>query len=254
GLAHRVLGTKETVSALQAERMRAYFFERYSADNTVLAAAGKIDFARLVEQARRQCGHWQRTGAARVPDGPARGGTEFLVRDEKVTLGYQMMLTPAPALADERRYAASLLAQVLGGADNSRLHWALVETGLAEEASAGYDPRDGVGDFMVSLASAAERVDEVWAVAEKQMAELGASLTEDDLEKIKAKAATAATTAGERPGGRMQRLGRQWTYLGTRTTLEEELARIGAVTVADLRALLEEFPLRPRTVGRLLPK
>jgi predicted Zn-dependent peptidase len=62
------------------------------------------------------------------------------------------------------------------------------------------------------------------------------------------------TLAGERPGGRMQRLGRQWTYLGSYTTLEEELSRINAVTVEDVRRVFEQYPLRPRTVGWLLPK
>ena len=51
-------------------------------------------------------------------------------------------LSPGPAIDDDRRYAAILLSQVLGAPDNSRLHWALLETGLAEEAQAGYDPHD----------------------------------------------------------------------------------------------------------------
>ncbi len=79
------------------------------------------------------------------------------------------------------------------------------------------------------------------------------SLTEDDLERLRNKSATGVTLAGERPAGRMQRLGRQWVYHGEHRTLEEELARINAVTLDDLRAVAAAFPFRPRTVGRLLP-
>ena len=57
----------------------------------------------------------------------------------------------------------------------------------------------------------------------------------------------------ERPGGRMQRLGRQWTYLHKHLTLEEELDSINAVTIDDMRAVFEAFPFSPRTVGRMLP-
>jgi predicted Zn-dependent peptidase len=51
----------------------------------------------------------------------------------------------------------------------------------------------------------------------------------------------------------MQRLGRQWMYRPEYTTLEEELERVNAVTLDDVRSLIEHFPLRPRTVGRMLP-
>jgi predicted Zn-dependent peptidase len=60
-----------------------------------------------------------------------------------------LMLAPAPGQQDERRYAMSMLAQILGDADGSRLHWALIETGLAEEAQAQYDGRDRAGDVLV---------------------------------------------------------------------------------------------------------
>ncbi len=252
-LSHRVLGTSRTITALTAAQMRDYFRARYSADNTVVAVAGRADFAAVAEQAQSLCGTWERTGAVRDHGTFRRDDASFETRDEKVNRAYALMLTEAPAMDDDRRYAASLLAQVLGGADNSRMHWSLIETGLAEQAEAAYDPRDGVGDFLVYVSCDPDRLDEVWKIVERQADELAATLTEDDLARIRAKVATGVTLAGERPGGRMQRLGRQWMYLGRYATLEEELARINAVTVDDLRALLREFPLRPRTVGRLLP-
>ncbi len=51
----------------------------------------------------------------------------------------------------------------------------------------------------------------------------------------------------------MQRLGRLWTYLGEYITLEHELDQIRAVTLADMRATAEAFPIKPVTVGRLIP-
>ena len=64
---------------------------------------------------------------------------------------------------------------------------------------------------------------------------------------------TAATLAGERPSGRMQRLGRLWTYLGKHIPLEEELEGISGVTLADVRALLGDAPMQPRLIAKLLP-
>lgn len=253
-LGHRVLGTSASISALTSQQMSDYFRARYSADNTVVSLAGRVDFDRAVEEIAGMCGSWQTTGATRDTRAPATRDAVFTLRDKKVNRGYALMLTPGPSATDERRYAASLAAQVLGGSDNSRLHWALIETGIAEDAECAYDPRDGCGDFLVYVSADPERLEEVWSIVEREIDNLGASLTEDDLDKIRSKIATGITLAGERPGGRMQRLGRQWLYQGRYTTLEEELERVNRVTVGEVRTLLNDLrAMRPRTVGRLLP-
>ncbi len=253
-MSHRVLGTIETISALEAGQMRAYFERRYSADNTVVALAGKIDFEAQCRQIEKLCGHWQKTAAVRDASPPTVGGKTFEIKSDKVSRAYTMLMAPAPGMGDDRRYAAFVLAQALGGADNSRLHWALIETGLAEEADASFDPHDGMGSYRVLTACEPEREPEVWATVENEIANLAKTITDADVERIRAKVATGVTLAGERPDGRMHRLGRQWTYLKNSTTLEEELTKINAVTVGDVRKLLGEMPFVPRTVGRLGPK
>ena len=230
-LGHRVLGTKQTITDLTSTQMRDYFQSRYSADNTVVALAGKIDFDAAVDELSRRCGHWSRTGARRAPGTPLLAERTLELRDEKVNRAYLVVLSSAPASNDPRRYAASLMAQVLGGPDNSRLHWSLIETGLAEQAEVGFEPKDGCGDFLLYIACDPERREEIWSIANAQSDALSSTLCDADLEKIRCKAATGVTLAGERPGGRMQRLGRQWTYLGTYSTLEEELAKINAVKI-----------------------
>ncbi len=252
-LGFRVLGTEETITALARDQMREYFEHRYSADNTVVALAGRVDFDAVVAQIDALCGGWRRTGAVRAPGQPAPREHSFTVKDEKVTRAYLLAVSPGPAAQDERRYAAMMLAKVLGDPGNSRLHWALIEPGLAEEAQAVYDGHDGCGDFYVYASGDPERAGDIWAGVEREIDRLVGSLTEDDLERLRNKSATGVTLAGERPAGRMQRLGRQWVYHGEHRTLEEELARINAVTLDDLRAVAAAFPFRPRTVGRLLP-
>ncbi len=255
-LGHRVLGTAQTIQALTAAQMREYFQNRYSADNTVVALSGRMDFGAVVEQVGRHCGHWQRTNTARDLGRVAPKARAFEQRDEKVNRGYVIAIAPAPSSSDPRRYAASLASEVLGGSDNSRLHWALIETGLAEEAQSAYDPRDATGDFLAFASGDPDRLDEIQEVMFREVRSLAGTLVEDDLAKIRSKMVTSVTVGGERPSGRMQRLGRQWTYLGQYSTLEDELARINAVTVADLKELLapEAFGFTPCTVGRLLPK
>ncbi|MBL9032518.1 MAG: insulinase family protein [Phycisphaerae bacterium] len=252
-MGHRVLGTDATISALSRDQMAAYFDARYSADTTVVALAGKMDLDAIADVVERRCAAWRPTRVGRDSARPRVGGGEFVERDAKVKRAYLMGLADAPAIQDPRRYAATLLAQVLGAPDNSRLHWALVETGLAEEAHASYDAHDGTGEFQVLAIGDPERADEIWSAVLREIDGLVASLTDDDLARLRSKLATSVTVGGERPADRMQRLGRLWTYLGRYTTLEEELERINRVTLDDLREVAREFPLRPVTAGRLIP-
>ncbi len=252
-LSHRVLGTKESVSNLTRDQMAGYFNERYAADKTVVALAGNLDFDESVAQIDALCKGWQRSVGQRDISVPAVSPSEFTMKDEQVNRGYLIGIAQAPATNDDQRYAAALLAQILGGVDNSKLHWALIETGIAEEAQAGYDGLDGTGDYYVYASGDPEKLDEIWDVILKEIRSLKDTITEKDLSGLRSKMATAATIGSERPGDRMQRLGRLWTMTGEYLPLEDELAKIEAVTIDDLLAVNDAYPFDRCTLGRLLP-
>src|SRR5262245_49368352 len=199
-LSHRVLGTTESITALQRDQMKGYFDDRYSADNTIVALAGRVDFDAVCRDVERLCGDWRPTRVGRDNSNPPLAGGTFEMKSEKVNRAYLLALCPAPAIDDKRRYAAALLAQIVGNPDNSRFHWSLIEPGLAEEAQASYDPHDGFGEFFVYASGDPERADEIWGVIQKQLAGLVASLEQDDLDRLINKLATGATVGGEQIG------------------------------------------------------
>src|SRR3982751_4194026 len=57
-LGKSILGTSQSVGGLTREQMLAYFEQRYSPSNMVLAAAGNVDFDSLVLQSQNYCGRW----------------------------------------------------------------------------------------------------------------------------------------------------------------------------------------------------
>lgn len=252
-LSHRVLGTNETIRALTRDQMHGYFTNRYSSDNTCIALAGRIDFDRCIAVVNERCRDWAPTHAPRTPAPERIGGGFVRLRDEKAARGYAMGLARAPGIDDDRRYAALLLSQVLGASDNSRLHWSLIEPGIADEAQASYDAHADLGEFAIFISADPARLDEAWDIALRETDGLAGSVRPDDLARLRGKLATAVTLGAERPGDRMQRLGRLWTLHQPYTTLEQELARIEAVTIDDVRAIARDFPLRPRTMARLSP-
>jgi predicted Zn-dependent peptidase len=253
-MSYRVLGTDETIKALTRDQMKAYFEDRYSADNTVVALAGQIDFEAMTEKIRTMCGHWQRTGADRTNgEAPRHPGMHVKI-DPKLNRTYAIGLAPAPAAQDPRRYAAAMLSRVLGESEGSRLYWALVETGLAEAAEVAYESHDGMGDFLFFTVTTPERTEQAWRTIDEESSRLIDSLEEDDLTRLRNRMLTSVTVQGERPAGRMQRLGRRMTYFDDYRSLEEELEQINAVTLDDLRAVYEAYPLKPQTIMKLAPR
>jgi predicted Zn-dependent peptidase len=252
-LGHRVLGTDNTITRMTRDQMHAYFVHRYSADNTVLAAAGRIDFDAMLDQLARECGGWNTTRATRDIRAAQAHRDRFATPSDSVKRHYMIMLAPAPAQADDRRYAAAMLTQILGDGEGSRLHWALIEPGLADEAQAQYEGRDHAGEFVVYASCTPGHAEEVQRVIEREIDNLVDSLTDDDLQRTRSKIATGATMHGELPSGRMTRLGRMWLTRGEYRSLEDEVARINAVTLDELRAAARAFPLQPWVSGSLIP-
>jgi predicted Zn-dependent peptidase len=250
-LSHRVLGTNESITNLKRDEMAAYFENRYSADNTVVALAGRIHFEEIVARIAEHCGTWKATKPAERLNSVHRRTAQFTHSSANVHRHYLLMASPAPAMNDDRRYAAAILSQILGDSEGSRLYWALVDTGLADEAQSQYDGRDGLGEHLVYCSCDDERAEQVEQVARQEMAGLPETLTDDDLERVRSKIATGVTLSGELPAGRMRRLGRMWTYMGRYSSLEDELRKINAVTLDDLRAVYDAFEMQPMVVGHL---
>ncbi len=250
-LGYRVLGLPETITELTREQMQAYFDQRYSADNTVVALAGRLDFDRTVAEIESRCGHWQRTAATRS-FAPVRFAPQsFSEVSSTAHQHYVLALCPGPPLADDRRYAAAMLMQILGDSEGSRLYWALIETGLADEAQAQYHGRDGVGEMLVYGCCSPDRAAEVESIMHREIGALVDSLTEDDLLRVRSKIATGVTLQGELPAGRMRRLGNIWTYLGEYRSLESELERIESVGLEDLRLVAGDYPMDQLVIGHL---
>jgi predicted Zn-dependent peptidase len=252
-LGHRVLGTRDSINAMTCGQMRGYFERRYNASNTVVCAAGALDFDAFVEGVRRACGEWRGGEVGRTH--PAFHAHEETVRMEmpQANRAYLAWLSPAPGLQDPRRYAAAMLGQVLGDSEGSRLYWALVEPGIAEEAQAQYDGHDGIGEMVTYAACPPESAARVEEIVRAELARLQEGIEEGELSNAKAKVITSVAIAGERPEGRMRRLGSLWLYRGAWKSLEDEIAEIDRLTALDLRALVREYPLRPTLRAMVMP-
>ena len=253
-LSFRVLGTVESIRALSVDQMRAHFKTCYGPDNITVSAAGRIDFDRLMADVDSIAGQWEPAGHQRRYEEPSVASADRTLADAKLTRHYMAMICPGPSAQDERRYAAGILGDVLGDADGSRLYWALIDPGLADEADFSHFSHDQAGSFFAFASCDPDRSEQVERILLQTLDGYVDQIDADEIERAKNKIATTVTLAAENPCGRMRGLGGQWTYLDRYVSLDEQLRQIMAVDVEQVRSLLDAMPFKPRTIVRLGPE
>lgn len=249
-LGHDVLGTRESISNLQVEQMREYAARRYAANNLILSIAGNFDWERVVALAEEHCGAWGggEEGRTAEPYRPERPVSRVIVKPQ---LKQQILMLAWPSLGFQEKdfYAAALAAMVLGDGTGSRLFWNIYQKGLAETAVASLSSYDNTG-MMVAFASTTP--DHAPAVLELIQAELKGlqedGVQEDELRRAKDKLVSRTVLDGESAYGRMQDLAYTWVAERRLRTIEEEAQEIEAVTMGDVRRVLDRFPFTEKQV------
>ena len=164
------------------------------------------------------------------------------------------MLSPAPAADSPERYAADTLAMIIGDDSGSRLYWALVDPGLADSADMSFHDYEGTGGYFTSFSCEPENTQEILAIIQDILHEVQSEgVTEEELAVAKSKILSRVVRGSERPMGRMQALGMSWTYLRTYRSVDEELANFDAVSLKDIRTVLDQYPFDQQTVLALGP-
>ncbi|MGH7176631.1 MAG: M16 family metallopeptidase, partial [Tepidisphaeraceae bacterium] len=252
-LSMSVLGSADSITRLERDEMAAYFTGRYGPGNMVLAVTGQLDFAHVVSLAERYCGDWPRVDAPRKQPTPIYRSQRKHLTDAKLNRQYTMAMTPGPDAADERRFAARVLSDVIGDSDGSRFYWALVDNAIADDADFGFYPHDGCGSFYISLTTDPARSQQALDIAIKELEKVKNDLNDAEVERAKNKIASGIVLSGEIPLGRMRSIGGQWTYNREYRSLEKDMATLMGVTPDSLRQLMRDFPFDPMTVVSLGP-
>lgn len=253
-LARSVLGTVESITALTSDQMRTYFQQRYSPKSIALVASGNVDFQALLRSAERYCGAWQPFTAQRTtPRAAPHTGREVIQKDI-ATQQYTVQIANGPAAEDDDRYAARLLATILGDDSGSRMFWDLVDTGRAEYAGMSAYEYEGTGVYMTFLScapdDAAENLERMEALTQAAQRD---GVTAAELQQAKNKICAHIILQAERSANRLFSVGGNWIHRREYRTVAELVRDYQAVTLADINAVLEKYPLTQKTTVSVGP-
>lgn len=243
-LGQSVLGTEATVGGLTPDAMNRYFEQRYSPGNIALAAAGNIDFDKLVDDVARLCGHWKPFEAARNrSDAEPNFGFQVLHKPASHQQ-YIIQLAPGPGNQDMARFASRVATAILGDDSGSRMYWAFLDSGTAESAGMGaYEYADN-GLIMTYLCCAPDQAEaNLNRLVELQQNAISDVPTKRELELAKSKIASHIVLASERTSTRMFSVGSQW-LTGLQYKTPAQIAAIyDGITLDEVVESLRRFPL-----------
>ena len=244
-----VAGEKETILGLKREQFVEYFKTHYVAGNTVVAVAGDID----PEEIKKKVGNYfqhirtaPKFGKPKVVEKQTAPGLHVFYKDTDqahLVLGFR-----SHDMFDERRYAVDILADVLGGGLSSRLFDEIREKrGLAYYVSAGQDSYTDSGYFGVSAGvNLAKVADAITATLTELKKVSQDGVTEKELAQAKNKAEGRTAMALEKSDFVANTSASSLLFRNFLLTPEEELAKIKAVTLADVAAVAKDIFLEDR--------
>lgn len=253
-LGRAIIGRAEVVRDTPADAISRFHARRYLPKSVVIAAAGSVDHARVVEIAERTLGGLRAGERAEQPS-PAPAAPEPQVRFQvKDTEQVHVCLGGVGIdRHDDRRYAARVLDAIFGGLSSSRLFQAVrEERGLAYSVYSFHSEYADSGQVGLYLGTRPDNLAEAMGIVAVELDRLRSTRIEEaELTRARDNVKARIVLALESSGARMQRLGASLMYDLPLLELDEITARIDAVSLDDLSAVAEELwaPERLSAVG-----
>lgn len=242
-LGRPIEGTEETVTSFDQHTISEFHAREFSPANLVIAAAGNVEHERLLELAQSS---FPLTASARpdlVEESPATAAPILIEQKQELEQAHLVIATPWPDAKHEDRYAASLLASVVGGGASSRL-WQTIreERGMAYSVGAGGSTYSDVGVFTIYAGTSPEHLDDVLDLSLAEMRRVvNESVPEEELTLAKDQALSSILLSLESSSARVSALARQEIIHGRRITPAEIIEKIEAVTPDDLQRVARKF-------------
>ncbi len=244
-LGRPIEGTRDTVSSFSQFTISDYHAREFTSANFVVAAAGNVQHEALVDLVLKSFrdtvpSNVESNGHGRAPQPAA----PILIKQKKeLEQAHLVIATPWPDARSSERYAASLLASVMGGGTSSRL-WQRVreERGLAYSVGAGGSTFSDVGVFTIYAGTSPEHLDEVFDLSLEEVSRvITESVSEEELTLAKEQAISSILLGLESSSGRVSALARQEIIHGRRISPEEIIQRIEEVNVEDLQRVARKY-------------
>ncbi|MBI2468108.1 MAG: insulinase family protein [Candidatus Rokubacteria bacterium] len=242
-LGRPILGDKQIVLGLDRETILAHFVEEYCPGRITIAAAGRLEHDQLLDLLGKRFQDFQRGCPARDGEPPVLTPRVDLI-DKPLEQVHFVLGGPGLRQDAPERYVLYLLNTIVGGSMSSRLFQEVRERqGLVYSIYSGNAAFRDTGLFYVYAGTEREQFPKVLRLVLEELGKLKREgVTAEELARAKDHLKGSLMLSLESTSSRMTRIAKQELYFGHYFGLDEILAAVDRVTLADVEGL----------VGRLL--
>ena len=244
-LGRTILGPPERVSAFTRDDLATFVAQHYGPQQMILSAAGDVDHDQIVRLAEQLFGHLPRgedapTDAARFGGGEVRHIKSL--EQAHVALAFQ-----SAGYRDDDIFTSQIYAGVLGGSMSSRLFQEIRENrGLCYSIFAQTGAYSDTGLMTIYAGTSAHQIRDLTELTIDEMRRLVDDVTEVEVSRARMQMKAGLLMGLESPSSRAERLARLLQIWGRVPTIDETVARIDAVRLADVarygQTLVHEAP------------
>jgi predicted Zn-dependent peptidase len=237
-----IAGTPATVRTFNSERTRLYHQQVFNPSNLVIAAAGNVEHEQIIELAQAVLGREGGSIAELKTNVPTLAAPILVKSRLDLEQAHLIIAAPLVAATDERRYAAEMLANIIGGGTSSRL-WQKVreERGLVYNIGASALTYQDCGLFSVFAGTSPEQVREVVEIVIAELRDVVANgVRPEELELAKQQAVSSILLSLEDSASRAAAIAQSEMVHGRQITVEETLERVDKVTLDEIASLARE--------------
>ncbi|WP_256888270.1 M16 family metallopeptidase [Acidomonas methanolica] len=230
-----ILGTEDLVAGMSRETLTGYMREHYTSRNMVIAAAGNLHHDQVLDLVQTHFRDLPDHEAAPAAAARYTGGERRVARDldqAHILLGF-----PSAAYRDPDYHAVMLLSTILGGGMSSRLFQEIREKrGLVYSVYSFAQPFLDGGLFAIYAGTGEEQTRELIPVALDELHRLPQGIAPEELSRARAQLKSSLLMSLESTGSRCEQIARQLQVHGRVIPTAETVAKIDAVTEADIIA------------------
>ncbi len=235
-LGRPILGTRETVESFNADLLRDYFRDAYTAPNLIISAVGNLEHDRVRELVEQRFDPVPTTGEALQEQAPTVA-PKILIRNKDLEQSHVCLGASSYPQNHDDRYSSYVLNTLLGGSMSSRLFQNVREKrGLAYAVFSGLSAYRDAGSFTIYAGCSNEAVGEVIdLVVEELRGVKQAPVPDAELQRAKDHLKGSLMLSLENTASRMSHLARQEIYFDRQFGLDETLQGIERVTTAEVQ-------------------
>ncbi len=229
-----ILGPAERVSAFSRDDLTGFVAEHYSPDRMILSAAGAVDHDVIVAQAQALFGDRKPVGGGLIQPAQFKGAER---RETKSLEQVHFALAfDAPGYRSPDVYIAQIYAMALGGGMSSRLFQKIrEERGLCYTIFAQSGAYEDAGQITIYAGTSEEEIGDLTAITLEELKRASGDMAEAEVARARVQLKAGLLMGLESPSSRAERLARLLAIWGRVPTPEEAVAKIDAVTTADVR-------------------